>query len=79
MLIRVPCIGLANIVAGKEVVPELIQGDVTPERIAGEALTILKDHGRMETMKSELGNIKKALGEKGVSKRVAQLAYEMMG
>lgn len=79
MLIRVPCIGLANIVAGKEVVPELIQGDVTPERIAGEALTILKDHGRMETMKSELGNIKKALGEKGVSKRVAQLAYEMIG
>jgi lipid-A-disaccharide synthase len=78
LLIRVDCIGLANIVAGKKVVPELIQGEVTPQKIAEEALNILNDPQRMETMKTELSFIKKALGEKGASQRVARMAYEMI-
>ena len=79
MLISVSWIGLANIVAGKQVVPELIQYDATPEKIAYEAVSLLTDQHRRETMEGELVQIKKRLGEKGASERVAQLAYEMIG
>ncbi len=78
MLINVSCIGLANIVAGKQIVPELIQAEVTPERIADEALRMLKDKKLIKDVKAELGKIKKALGTRGASQRVARLAYEMI-
>ena len=78
ILVNVSCIGLANIVAGKQIVPELIQAEVTPERIADEALHMLQDKKLMKDMKAELGKIKNALGTRGASQRVARLAYEMI-
>ena len=78
MLIRVPFIGLANLVAGKKVVPELIQNDATPYKIAAETTAILKDPHRLEEIKTNLAAVKKALGEKGASKKVALQAYEML-
>lgn len=79
LLIRIPWIGLANIVAGKSVVPELIQGDVTPEKIAAEACAMLNDPARMAAIKTELGTIKKSLGDRGASQRVAAMIGEMIG
>ncbi len=78
MLIRVPFIGLANIVAGKKIVPELIQKDANPEKIAAETMAILKDRHRLEEIKTDLASVKKTLGEKGASKKVALLAHEMI-
>jgi lipid-A-disaccharide synthase len=78
MLIRVPFIGLANLVAGKKIVPELIQNDATPEKIAAETTAILNDPHRLEEIKTDLAAVKKALGEEGASKEVASLAYEMI-
>ena len=78
MLINIPNIGLANIVAGKQVVPELIQADVNALRIAEEVNNILKNPAYMKEMKNELGTIKKKLGAKGASLKVAHLAYEMI-
>ena len=78
MLIRVPFIGLANLVAGKKIVPELIQNEATPEKIAAEATAILNDPHRFEKIKTELASVKRALGGKGASKEVASLAYEMI-
>lgn len=78
MMIRVPFIGLANLVAGKKVVPELIQADASPEKIAAETTAILKDRNRYQNIKTELLNVKTALGEKGASKKVALLAHEMI-
>jgi len=78
MLIRVPFIGLTNLIAGKKVVPELIQNDATPEKIAEETTAILSDPNRLEKIKTDLLAVKKALGEKGASKEVASLAYEMI-
>ncbi|MFZ5571655.1 MAG: lipid-A-disaccharide synthase [Thermodesulfobacteriota bacterium] len=78
MLVKVDHIGIANIVAGKKVVPELIQQHATPARIAAEALKILKDPERMHAVAQELSQIKEKLGEPGAAKRVAAMAWEMM-
>jgi lipid-A-disaccharide synthase len=79
MLIKVKCIGLANIVVGKKVVPELIQGEVTPHRIALEAKKILQDHARRKEIKDEFKFITDKLGGRGASHRVARIALQMMG
>lgn len=79
MLIRIPWIGLANIIAGKTVVPELIQHDVTPERIATAACAMLDDPGRMRAVEQELASVARKIGPPGAARRVAEMALEMMG
>jgi lipid-A-disaccharide synthase len=79
MLVKVKCIGLANIVVGRKVVPELIQGDVTPQRIALEAEKILRDPATRGEIEAEFKLIKEKLGERGASHRVAHIALQMMG
>ncbi|MEA2013907.1 MAG: lipid-A-disaccharide synthase [Thermodesulfobacteriota bacterium] len=77
-VINVDNIGLVNIIAGKTVVPELIQGDANPERMADEVYDILTDVSRMDEMKRELLDVRKKLGGQGASEKTARLAYEMI-
>ena len=72
LVVRLPYIGLVNVVAGKQVVPELIQFDATPERLAREALAILDDPKRQEQMRQELRQVKAKLGEPGAAARAAR-------
>jgi lipid-A-disaccharide synthase len=72
ILIDTEMIGLVNIVAEERVVPELIQGDVTPENIAREAIAHLKDPERMQKVRARLLQIRESLGEPGVMDRVAK-------
>jgi lipid-A-disaccharide synthase len=77
-VIKVPHIGLANLVAGETVVPELIQDEVTPKRLAQEASMIL-DHGdARENMIRKLKGVRECLGKGGASERTAQIAIQMM-
>jgi lipid-A-disaccharide synthase len=78
LLVRVPHIGLANIVAGKQIVPELIQGAASPQRVSREAISLLKDPQRMMAMTQELGRVKELLGSAGASARVALIARNML-
>ena len=78
MLIKTSFIGLANLVAGERVVPELIQDEVTPERLADEALTLIEDEHVRENMITKLHGIRKRLGEGGASERTAGIAAAMM-
>jgi lipid-A-disaccharide synthase len=71
MIIDVKNIGLVNIVAGKTVVPELIQEHVSPGRIAAEIGSFLADPGRHHQVVSELQLIRQRLGEGGASRRAA--------
>jgi lipid-A-disaccharide synthase len=70
-LVRVKDIGLVNIVAGRRVVPELIQHAASPQRIAAEAERLLADPERMKAIASDLALIRGRLGTPGASKRVA--------
>jgi lipid-A-disaccharide synthase len=77
-LIDVPFISLVNLVAGQEVVKELIQNDVTAERLAHEALIILEDKEVRKNMIEKMSDLRKNLGRGGASERVAKIALEMM-
>jgi lipid-A-disaccharide synthase len=78
MIINVDHIGLVNIIAGKTVVPELIQGEANPEKIAAEVLGLLTNSARMDHIRSELSKIKETLGSPGAAERAARLAYDML-
>jgi lipid-A-disaccharide synthase len=77
-LVRVPHIGLANIVAGREVVREFIQDDAMPKRIAGEIDTILSQTGYNRAMRDGLAVVRQRLGEGGCAARVARMVSEMI-
>ncbi len=70
-LVKIPYISLVNILAGQEIVPELIQDRMTPDRIAHEALEILQDARRQKEMTQAFQTIRTSLGEAGASKRAA--------
>jgi lipid-A-disaccharide synthase len=78
MVIKVPHIGLVNLVAGEEVVPELIQHEVTAGRLAREVEIILEDRDVRAKMKDNLKRVKENLGRGGASERTARIATEMM-
>jgi lipid-A-disaccharide synthase len=77
-LIRVNHIGLVNLVAGKGIAPELIQGDVTPERIAEEVLRILKDSALRQRITEAMGQVRQNLGEPGAAQRAARIVVSML-
>lgn len=78
MLVRVPFIGMPNLILGEAAVPELIQDDVRPERIAAEADAILSDPARAARMRADLARVRARLGEPGAAGRAAEIAARML-
>jgi lipid-A-disaccharide synthase len=70
--ILVQWIGLVNIVAGRTVVPELIQQEATPDRLTDEALRLLRDPEAARAMKDALHEVRDSLGRPGASHRAAE-------
>jgi lipid-A-disaccharide synthase len=77
-LIQVDHIGLANLVAGKEIVPELIQKEATPQRIAEEALRILRDPILRRHITESMEKASKKLGEPGAAQRAAHVVVSLL-
>ena len=69
---NVTFLGLANIIAGKEIVPELLQANLTTDNLSKCALEIINSPSKMNDMKVNLRKVKEALGEKGAAKRAAE-------
>jgi lipid-A-disaccharide synthase len=78
-IIRVDHIGMVNIIAGKRIVPEFIQGEAHAGNMADEVYDLLTDSGRRERMKQDLREIRAKLGSPGAAERTARLAYELIG
>ena len=77
-LVKLKYASLVNLIAGREVVPELLQNDANPKNIAVTINRLLKDETALDQMKNELIKVRTSLGEPGASTRVAKIALEMM-
>ena len=77
MLIRIPHIAMPNVLAGKEIVPELIQNEVTPERIAEEALSLLRDSRIYSDSSREELVLRNLLYKENGLERLAQKALDL--
>ncbi len=79
MLVKIPYIGLPNIIAGEEVVKEFIQEDCNPVNIANLSLKYLEDYKLWEKTKKDLKEkVKDKLGEKGALKRSAEAIIQFL-
>ncbi|MDP3142514.1 MAG: lipid-A-disaccharide synthase [Candidatus Omnitrophota bacterium] len=72
-MIKIPYIGLVNVVAGKKIVPECLQYEATPEIIAQNILEILKDKEKFLRMINDLSQLRQKLGKTGASMRAAEI------
>ena len=77
-LIKIPDIGLVNIVARERIVPELTQFEVTPKNIASASLEILNNHKRIHEIKENLRKVKSKLGDQGASSRAAHIIHKFL-
>ncbi|GJL53138.1 MAG: lipid-A-disaccharide synthase [Nitrospirales bacterium] len=72
LLIKIPYIGLVNIVAGRRIVPEFIQHDMTVKHLVPEALRLLHNPQLLEDMRRSFQDVREALGDPGASRRAAE-------
>jgi lipid-A-disaccharide synthase len=70
--VSVSMYAMPNLVAGRPIVPELIQDGCTPERIADETVALLTDSTRRERASAELADVARQLGQPGASGRAAE-------
>ena len=71
-LVKVNHLSMVNVMAGEEVVPELLQENMRPDAIAAHALDLLNNRRRREAMKQRVAEIVATLGGPGASKRAAE-------
>ncbi len=76
-LIKVKYASLVNLIAQKEVVPELLQDRATPENIASTSISILSSPQRLREMESALAEVIKALGARGAAQNAARMALDL--
>jgi lipid-A-disaccharide synthase len=79
LLVRIAHFALVNILAGRGVVPELLQGQASPERMATEVNRLLGDRAAREEQLSGLREVRASLGEPGAPRRVAEELSRAMG
>jgi lipid-A-disaccharide synthase len=78
-LVRTPYFAMVNLIAEKALVPELVQNDFAPERLAGEILRLLQDPNARRTMKAGLAEVRKKLGPPGAVGRAADAVATLLG
>jgi lipid-A-disaccharide synthase len=78
-LCRVPYLGLPNLILGEMRMPELLQNDATPEKLADTAAGILSDEKKVSRMREALKEVSRKLGEPGASKRAALEVLKVLG
>jgi lipid-A-disaccharide synthase len=78
IIIKIPYIGLVNVVVGKKLVPEFVQFGAKPNLIAKEALSLLEDKEKYNKVKQELSQIKTHLGLPGASRRTAEIILKLI-
>lgn len=78
LIIHVDHVGLVNIVAGKRLVPELIQEDATPQKIADAVSKMLREPEYYRAITDGLDTLRAQLGDAGASARAADVVLELL-
>lgn len=77
-LVKVPFVGMANLIAGKQVARELLQRDFTPENVAREVIALLQDPARRAEAQAGIASVREKMGSGGASKRAAEMAARVL-
>jgi lipid-A-disaccharide synthase len=75
--VTVDTYAMANLVAGRRIVPELIQDDFTPQRVADEAVTLLTERDKYDATRQALADVRRRLGQPGASARAADAIIQI--
>ena len=75
-LVRVPFLGMPNVLAGREIARELLQGDATAEALANETLRLVANAEHREALQADLAAVIAGLGERGAAARAADAILE---
>jgi lipid-A-disaccharide synthase len=78
-LVRTPMFAMVNLIAGKRVVPELVQKDFTPARVANEVIRLLESQEARSEMRRGLASVREKLGPPGATERAADMIAGMLG
>jgi lipid-A-disaccharide synthase len=78
VLVRTPMFAMVNLIAGKRVVPELVQKDFTPARLASEVIRLLDSPDAWAEMRRGLAEVREKLGPPGAVERAADLIAGML-
>jgi lipid-A-disaccharide synthase len=76
-VVKLPYIGLVNIIAGRKIVPEFIQNEFVPERVAPVLVKLIKDNEFRAKVQSALAEVRTKLGTAGASRRTAELVLRL--
>jgi lipid-A-disaccharide synthase len=76
-VVKLPYIGLVNVVAGRKIVPEFIQHDFMPERVAPVLAKLIQDNEYRAEVQRTLAEARTKLGTAGASRRAAELALQL--
>jgi lipid-A-disaccharide synthase len=77
-IVKIPFIGLVNIVAGRAIAPEFVQDALTPHALADALAPLLdRDSGERAEQLRALREVRESLGEAGATARVAAMAIEL--
>jgi lipid-A-disaccharide synthase len=76
--VKVPYIGMVNIVAKKKIIPEFIQFQANPKDISEEVIKILNSPALMARIRADLAQVKSSLGEKGASLKAAKIILDFL-
>ena len=78
LAVRLPHIAMVNVLAGRELVPELLQHRATAERIASTTAELLRDDQRCEALRGQLRSVMQQLGPPGAVERASHVVFEML-
>jgi lipid-A-disaccharide synthase len=71
-LINVPFVGMPNLIAGREIAPELLQNDLNPQRLSTLIIEMLHDASRLQRLRTDLAAVRDRLGKARASERAAR-------
>ena len=76
--VKVPFVGMPNLIAGREIAPELLQNDLTGERLARQITNLLGSTERLNQARAELAEVRNKLGATNASQRAAQVILQSL-